>query len=423
VSEKTWSSLPDVPALHQVLELPDDDLTALPELPELPELPGSWADVALPELPEFPLPADSGVMSDSLADIALPKLPDCPLPAADLALPELPECPLPADSGMMCDSDSLADVELPDLPELSMPAGSALMADGFPGDVPRKKLWEQPFMRSTALQDIPQLAAQYGDDLREVPADWFNPALARVTLLALGWAVCFTPVFFMELFAGCAHLTQACVEAGLSTAPSIDILPADGGHRCVLDLLTAHGRQVVWAFLVVLKPNWVHIGYPCTFWSQMAHLTRKRSAAENEATRLQELVYITFARQIVRWQASRWQHASVENPPRCRSWHLDVVRDMLQIGCMQCVDTDLCRWGAVDPGNGLPYKKGMRLGSTVDLSVLGVRCCGGHTHQRVEGAVSIGPCKGVARSRVSGEYPIDFCRAWVAHMRASLLAV
>ena len=46
MSEKLWSSLQDVPAVRQVLELLHDDLTALPELPELP---GSWADVALPE--------------------------------------------------------------------------------------------------------------------------------------------------------------------------------------------------------------------------------------------------------------------------------------------------------------------------------------------------------------------------------------
>ena len=176
------------------------------------------------------------------------------------------------------------------------------------------------------------------------------------------------------------------------------------------------GRKVLWALLAVATPFWVHVGFPCTFWRQLAHMARNRTDMQNEETRLQELVFIIIARQIACYQASRWQHASIENPPRCRSWHLDIVQDIIHTCCMHCVGIGVCCWGAVDPGNGLPYKKAIRLASTVDLSELGRRCPGNHVHPHVEGHVCSGPRKGERRSRISGEYPMPLCHAWVACM-------
>ena len=102
-----------------------------------------------------------------------------------------------------------------------------------------------------------------------------------------------SPLFLLEMFAGCWRLTRAAIEVGYSCVPSIDILPAFGGSH-VFDILTSAGRQVVWALIVVLKPMWVHCGYPCTFWSSLAHCTRTRSEVNNERTRLQELDFIVF---------------------------------------------------------------------------------------------------------------------------------
>ena len=346
---------------------------------------GMWGEL-LPDLSEHsenPDPAHGGSLSD---------------------LPELPELPhVPANGG---GSGSL--LGLPDLPDLP---------DDSAGQMPSQKLWDRSYMRVEALQDIPIVAAKYGADLLDVPNAWLDPISARQLVCAAGLGIMLTlPVFLMEIFAGCAHLTKAACSAGLRVAPSIDVLPADGEYRCVLDLLSIQGREMLWALLAVLKPFWVHIGYPCTFWSQLAHMTRKQSDTQNEETRLRELVFIIIARQIAQWQASRWQHVSIENPPRCRSWDLDIVQDILRIGGMVCVDMDLCCWGAIDPGNGLSYKKAIRLASTVDLSELYKRCLGHHEHQRVEGAVCSGPRKGERRSRISGEYPMPLCRAWVACM-------
>ena len=146
-------------------------------------------------------------------------------------------------------------------------------------------------------------------------------------------------------------LIQRCSRYGLGVCPSVDVLPAIGG--VAWDLLQPKFRQLVWGLLIASVPLWVHVGYPCTFWSAMAHFTRRRDPVADESTRLQQLVFIIFARQVGEWRVSRWRHFSFENPPRCRSWKLDVVRDMISRFNMFLVDFDCCMYGAVDPGNGL----------------------------------------------------------------------
>ena len=206
--------------------------------------------------------------------------------------------------------------------------------------------------------------------------------------------------------------------AGLPTGPSVDVL-YQREHRLMADLLTAAGRQLLWACLIIYMPFWVHLGFPCTFWCRMAHLTRKRSEWANEQTRLRELVFVVLTLQIVQWQASRWQHVSIENPPCCCSWHLDIVQDMLNIASMHVVRFDACGWGLMDPGNQLPYKKAMQLAITTELSCLQRSCRkGSHVHQRVEDTVTSGPRRGARRSQVSGEYPHELCEAWVSRMHA-----
>ena len=165
---------------------------------------------------------------------------------------------------------------------------------------------------------------------------------------------------------------------------------------------------------------WIHCGFPCTFWSTLAHCTRTRDAVINERTRLQELVYIFFSKQVAVWQKSAGRHVSLENPPICRSWKLDVVLGIISSCQLRCVDLDLCMWGARDPGNGLAYKKPMHLASDIDLTVLIRKCNGKHVHQIVEGSVRSGPQKGKRRSTISGAYPMELCKAWVQAMHSNM---
>ena len=277
-----------------------------------------------------------------------------------------------------------------------------------------------PYLRTSAIADLPRVAEIFGEDLLNVPEAWLDVSNAHQLIAACGVSLSIVVQWFLfEIFAGCAHLTQASVAVGLPTGPSIDVLPGDG-NRYVANLLTPEGRQIVWAMLVVFCPMWVHLGFPCTFWSQLAHMTRRRDIDRNEQARLESLAFIAFSRQIVQWQVSRWQHVSIENPPRCRSWALDLTQDMVNMGQLRYVEFDGCAWGMVDPGNGLAYKKAMRIASTVDLSCLHRRCDKRHAHQKVEGCVGCGARKGTARSKISGEYPMSLCHAWVACMKAAV---
>lgn len=161
-----------------------------------------------------------------------------------------------------------------------------------------------PCLRPEANADLPQIASMYGADLIDVPSSWMSVENALHLLTSMSiliWTAhgtaqvlqCESHVFLLELFAGCWHLTHASIEAGYPTGPSVDILPAFGGGS-TFDILTPAGRQLVWALLICLQPQWVHCGYPCTFWSPLAHCTRKRSGLANEKTRLESLVYIRF---------------------------------------------------------------------------------------------------------------------------------
>ena len=178
-------------------------------------------------------------------------------------------------------------------------------------------MWSRPHLRTDALADIQQISTEYGADLLNLdpPPDWCDKVQCQLLLVSLGIALDCVPLFLLEVFAGCAHLTLVAKSLGLAVGPPVDIEPAISGIMS-FNLLFPEFRKIVWALIVVGIPHWVHVGFPCTFWSQMAHFTRRHDPDLDENTRLQELVFIIFARQIGKWQHSHGKHFSFENPPR-----------------------------------------------------------------------------------------------------------
>ena len=154
----------------------------------------------------------------------------------------------------------------------------------------------------------------------------------------------------------------------------------------------------------------------------MAHMTRNRPEEADEATRLESLAYIVFSKQVLEYQIDQGRYASFEQPPQCMSWQLEIVKGMMNYGGhlmdRTYITTDGCCWGAVDPGNGLPYKKAFGFWANVaDLSSVAVHCQGRHpAHQTVHQNVATGPRAGERRTTVSGEYPEMMCSAIVAAM-------
>ena len=104
-----------------------------------------------------------------------------------------------------------------------------------------------------------------------------------------------TPVIFWEIFAGSCNLTKAVVKecqnrsaAGDDQAavlPPVEIddkklssTPWEGLHTW--DVLLPSKRRLIWAYLALVQPSWVHLGPPCTFWSPLARRCNMRLEAE-----------------------------------------------------------------------------------------------------------------------------------------------
>ena len=162
------------------------------------------------------------------------------------------------------------------------------------------------------------------------------------------------------------------------------------------------------------------MGFPFTFWVAIAHWTRTRDLDRNEKARLEALVFIVFTRQLVYHQASRWRHSSIENPLHSVSGDLDIVKDMVDKGSMEFVQTDLCAWGAADPESDNFYHKAMRFASTFNMKPLARTCPKNHEHEPVQGNVREGPLKGRRRSAISGQYPLSLCQAWTSLAKSYL---
>ena len=161
-------------------------------------------------------------------------------------------------------------------------------------------------------------------------------------------------------------------------------------------------RKLVWALVLVLCPCWIHCGFPSTFWQR-----RYSKKHMNEKDSLESLLYITFSRQLVYYQASRWRHSSIVSPQESVVWDLDIVHDMIRASKMSYVDIDLCAWGAKDQCSGMFYKKTFKFACTFDMSSLMRRCQEDHRHHNMKNKSR------VWRSAFR-QLPLQLCDAWAS---------
>ena len=239
-----------------------------------------------------------------------------------------------------------------------------------------------------------------------------------------------TSAVFWEIFAGSCNLTKAVVKKCQSwpatggeqaaVLPPIEIdknrlssTPWKGLHTW--DVRSPSQRRLAWAYLTLLQPRWVHLAPPCTFWSPLARRCNRRTEAENEHRRVEALAFLVFSLQVCNFQRQRQRFFSLEQPPHCVSWHLDIVQQFTErelAAGSNVLGFDSCAWGHEDPGSGKPFLKRQRFLSNAPVIGLSRRCtCNPRAHQIVEGRVESGSRRGVRRSIVSGEYPVKFCEA------------
>ena len=240
-----------------------------------------------------------------------------------------------------------------------------------------------------------------------------------------------TPVIFWEIFAGSCNLTKAVVkecsnrsatgDQQAAVLPPVEIdqnklssTPWKGLYTW--DVLLSSQRRLVWAYLALLQPIWVHLGPPCTFWSPLARRCNSRLGAVNEQLRLKALAFLVFSLQVCNFQRQHQRYWSLEQPPHCVSWNLDIVKEFTERELATgnaALKFDSCAWGHKDPGNGKPFLKRQCFWSNAQLIGLHRRCsCSPRVHQVVEGTVESGSRKGEHRSTISGEYPVEFCNAF-----------
>ena len=161
-------------------------------------------------------------------------------------------------------------------------------------------------------------------------------------------------------------------------------------------------------------PIWNNCGFPFTLRVAIAHWTRIRDLDKNEMGRMESLLYITFSRQLVYYQASRWRHSSIENPQGSVDWDLDIVQDMIHASKMHSVVTELCAWGAKGPCSSKFFHKTLRSACTFNIESLRHKCPEDHEQEIVQGHIREGPFKGSKRSLFSGQYPLPLCDAWAS---------
>lgn len=320
-------------------------------------------------------------------------------------------------------------------------------------DVDRHFPW-----RREAKSDLPEVARFYGADLASLEARPMGieeakavfreqGAPIRLLMTADGGYVreCqtvdigMTSVVFWEIFAGSCNLTKAVVKKCQSW-------PATGGEQAAVlppveidenrlsstpwnglqtwDVCSPSQRRLTWAYLTLLQPRWVHLAPPCTFWSPLSRRCNRRAEAENERMRVEALAFLVFSLQVCNFQRQRQRFFSLEQPPHCVSWKLDIVQQFtereLATGS-NALEFASCAWGHTDPGNGKLFLKRQRFFSNAHLIGLSRRCtCNPRAHQRVEGSVESGGRRGMRRSTIAGEYPVKFCEALVVVMIDSI---
>ena len=215
---------------------------------------------------------------------------------------------------------------------------------------------------------------------------------------------------FWEIWSGCGNFTASVAQAGGVVGPSVDILGSTSVSRLVLDLESPEDVEFMWWLLHEYKPRHVHVGPPCTFWTKMSRFTAIRTQTEWKALRAIASHHLKLAVRIMRRQSSQGRTASFEQPPRCISWRLHCVQDLVELPGWSRYSWPSCAYGHKDPGSGRPFLKRQSFAANVDFTSLQVPCsCPKGSHQRVQGVVQSGERAGLRRTVVSGEYPPMMC--------------
>lgn len=228
------------------------------------------------------------------------------------------------------------------------------------------------------------------------------------------------PIQLLSLFAGSGHMEEAFLNADMQVGLWVDVQPCSKWPTCpAMDVRDEDVRRLIWSFIIVYEPEWIHSGFSCTFWCPLSRRRNKRSAAKDEHLRLLNLLFVRFTEQVLWWQCQRGAMASFENGSRCASQKLDLIENLVRRACMKQFVTAACAWGALDAETGKPVLKMRDFKANWDCSLIckGCACPGGKSkgvHTPVSGKI---PGSKKSRAELSGYYEPRLCEAFAQAFR------
>ena len=203
---------------------------------------------------------------------------------------------------------------------------------------------------------------------------------------------------FLELFAGCARMTEEFARAGYSVLEPRDILM---GH----DLFTEDAQADVWHDLRNGRPHLIWIALPCTKWSSWQRLNYHGRKQHLRRERMKQRRLVRFSVEVAKEQMRQGGLVAFEHPRWSDMWTDQVMRELWEHPDMREADFDMCRYGLRSATTAGLHRKPTKVlcNSGVMANGLSRKCHGGHGHAPTAGA----------DTRPAGNYSREFCRAVV----------
>ena len=223
--------------------------------------------------------------------------------------------------------------------------------------------------------------------------------------------------FLLELFAGCAVLTQMAQAMGYETCVPLD-------KHTGWDVFKAEHRRYAEDILDKEQPYLLAIAFPCGPWSPWQNLAKDREAVLQR--RKLWLPVLRWIKQMVIKQRNRGGVSLLENPWTSQAWNtkeLEYLEENFggetETRRYEVLRVDLCQLGLRDADSGKPHKKATGVGTDspgVQAVMRSVpRCDGRHEHQVLEGSNSRG-----SRTRQAAKWTRRFCRRIIRGVQQDL---
>lgn len=213
---------------------------------------------------------------------------------------------------------------------------------------------------------------------------------------------CSTGKYFLEIFSGAGNLTKAVKQLNIPCLEPLDYIL---GTHC--DLRRRSTQEVVLSWLDRQLIGFVHLGTPCTIWSQA-----RRSVKDSPATRAKEesgLELALFSCEVIRRCIKLGIPYVLENPRSSKLFLFPPLVHSVACGSFHFVDFAMCQYGE-------QFQKNTRLVTSVGwLNPLAKKCHHKQHEVWLKGKVKVQQRDRhpiyVSKTALAGAYPWKFaCR-------------